>query len=234
MEYLQCKLLEIIFNSRLAPKLAFLGGTSLRIIYGNSRFSEDLDFDNFGLTETEFTELAGIIQKGLEHEGLTVEVGVSSRQALRCDIRLPGLLFANELSGHLEEKILIHVDSVAQHFDYLPDKKILNKFDVFSDVFVTPPDIILSQKIYAATNRNRAKGRDFYDIVFLASFVKPNYAYLKTKLGVADSGALRARLETELQRLDFKALGKDVQPFLFNPADIRRVELFPEFIKQLG
>ena len=46
-EYLQFKILEIIFNSRLAPKLSFIGGTALRIVHENTRFSEDLDFDNF-------------------------------------------------------------------------------------------------------------------------------------------------------------------------------------------
>ena len=45
-EYLQYKILQIIFNSEYANKLSFLGGTALKIIYDNSRFSEDLDFDN--------------------------------------------------------------------------------------------------------------------------------------------------------------------------------------------
>lgn len=51
-EYLQYKILEIIFNSRLSPKLSFLGGTALRIVHENKRFLEDLDFDNFKLSES--------------------------------------------------------------------------------------------------------------------------------------------------------------------------------------
>ena len=38
-EYLQYKILEIIFNSKVVNKLSFLGGTALRIIYNNTRFS---------------------------------------------------------------------------------------------------------------------------------------------------------------------------------------------------
>lgn len=72
-EYLQYKILQIIFNSEYANKLAFLGGTALRIVYNNSRFSEDLDFDNFNLGEEEFANLSKIIQKNLELEGLEVE-----------------------------------------------------------------------------------------------------------------------------------------------------------------
>jgi predicted nucleotidyltransferase component of viral defense system len=232
VEYLQCKILGIIYASKFAPKLSFLGGTSLRIIYDNTRFSEDLDFDNFGLTINEFKNLAETIQKGLEAEGLVVEVKLSTTNALRCNIRLVGALYENKLSGHPEEKILIHIDSVPHLFKYAPDKKILNKFDVFSEVFVTPVDIILSQKLYAAVNRKRAKGRDFFDIVFLTSITTPNYNYLKAKLGVGNAAELKAKLQSKLKNLDFKELGRDVQPFLFNPADAKRVELFPEFLAQ--
>jgi ATP-dependent Lon protease len=49
-EYLQYKILQAIFESKQASKLSFLGGTALRIVHGNSRFSEDIDLDNFGLS----------------------------------------------------------------------------------------------------------------------------------------------------------------------------------------
>jgi predicted nucleotidyltransferase component of viral defense system len=37
-------MLDIIFSHKLGRKLSFIGGTSLRILYGIDRFSEDLDF----------------------------------------------------------------------------------------------------------------------------------------------------------------------------------------------
>ena len=132
-EYLQYKILELIFASEHAAKLSFLGGTALRIVYGNTRFSEDLDFDNFGLEENEFEGLAQKVRGGLEAQGLKVEVDTVSKGAYRCRIRLPDILFVNELSPHQEEKILIQIDSLAHDFAYQPDKKILNKFD-------RPPD----------------------------------------------------------------------------------------------
>ena len=73
-EYLQYKILEIIFNSKYAQNVVFLGGTALRIIYNNSRFSEDLDFDNFKLTEEQFADLANEVKKGLELQGYEVEI----------------------------------------------------------------------------------------------------------------------------------------------------------------
>src|SRR3989338_4002848 len=97
-EYLQYKILNSIFNSQYANQLAFLGGTALRIIYGSTRFSEDLDFDNFALSEKEFINLGLIIQKDLIREGLEVEVKTVTKNAYRLKIRLPKLLFDSGLS----------------------------------------------------------------------------------------------------------------------------------------
>ena len=68
-EYLQCKILQIIFESEYAPHLTFLGGTCLRIAHGNKRFSEDLDFDNFRIKEDAFENVAQLIKKELSREG---------------------------------------------------------------------------------------------------------------------------------------------------------------------
>lgn len=231
-EYLQFKILEIIFASEFAPKLSFLGGTALRIVHDNTRFSEDLDFDNFGLNDDEFGSLAKKVRLGLEAQGMAVEVDVAGKEAYRCRIRLPNILFANDLSPHEGEKILIQIDSLAHGFEYPPDRRILNRFDVFSEIFVTPADILLSQKIWAIANRPRAKGRDFFDIVFLLSFTRPNYSYLDLKLGVKDSETLRVKMMEAIKDLDFDELSRDVRPFLFNAKDARKVELFPEFITQ--
>ena len=231
-EYLQYKILEILFASRFANRFSFLGGTALRLIYGNTRFSEDLDFDNFGLTEAEFGELSKFILSGLEAEGLRAEIRTITKKSYRCKIRLPEILFINKMSAHGEETIMIQVDSLAHGFAYRPEKKILNKFDIFSDIFVTPVDLLLSQKICASLNRKRVQGRDFYDVVFLLSLTQPNYEYLKQKIGVDSPIALRSMLGKACTELDFHALALDVQQFLFKPEDKRKVEQFPEYIAQ--
>ncbi|KKP33293.1 MAG: hypothetical protein A2312_01900 [Candidatus Staskawiczbacteria bacterium RIFOXYB2_FULL_32_9] len=232
-EYLQYKILEIIFSSKFANKLSFMGGTVLRLIYGNTRFSEDLDFDNFALSEKEFDELSGIIKKSLELQGLKTEISTVAKGAFRCNIRLPEILFENNLSLFKEEKILIQVDSFAQNFDYKPEKKNLNKFDVFSEIFITPPDILLSQKIYAIFNRKRAKGRDFYDIVFLLSFTKPNYKYLKQKLDINSPEELKRKIISLSVDLNFEELAKDAEMFLFSGQDSKKIKSFVDYIKQI-
>lgn len=231
-EYLQYKILEIIFVSEYAAKLSFLGGTALRIVYNNQRFSEDLDFDNFDLRENDFSALAQKVKAGLEAEGFKIGIDVAGKEAYRCNVRFPNLLFGSGLTPHQSEKILIQIDSLSHTFAYRPERKILNKFDVFSEIFVTPPDLLLSQKINAVVNRKRAKGRDFYDIVFLLTFIKPNYQYLQQKMDINKPEELRAKLLKLINKLDFIKLAQDVEPFLFNPKDSKKVALFPDFIKQ--
>lgn len=231
-EYLQYKILEIIFNSKLAAKLSFLGWTALRIIYGNTRFSEDLDFDNFNLSQQEFSSLTKEIETGLKKEGYNVEIRSVFKGAYRCYIKLPKIMFDYNLSEMENEKIMIQIDTDPHDFEYKPDKKILNKFDVFTQTFVTPLDILLSQKIFAVLNRKRAKGRDFFDIIFLLQRAKPNYDYLGKKVGLQSGPQLRKKLIAHVNSLDLNKIVGDVKPFLFNPSDSKKILMFKEFIKQ--
>ncbi len=232
-EYLQYKILEIIFNSKYAQDLIFLGDTALRILYNNGRFSEDLDFDNFKLTEDQFTDLIEQVKKGLELQGYEVEIKNVFKNAYRSYIRMPKVLFDNDISDMQEEKILIQIDTVPHVFNYKPDTKILNKFDVFTQIFVTPLDILLSQKIFATLNRKRAKGRDFFDTVFLIPQTKPNYDYLKAKLGIMNADELKKTLLGKTANFDFNNLAQDIEPFLVNSEDSKKVKLFREYISSV-
>lgn len=230
-EYLQYKILQIVFSSKYAGKLSFLGGTALRIVHSNTRFSEDLDFDNFGLKEKEFDEISSTVKKQLELDGYEVEIRNIHKGAYRCYIRTPKLLFDSGLSGYAKEKILIQLDTASHEFSYEPNKVILNKFDVFTEINVTPIDILLSQKIFAVFNRKALKGRDFYDIVFLLSKTKPNYDYLCLKTSIKNKQDLKTKLLALKDKVNFQKLSRDVEPFLFNPEDIKRVALFLKYIE---
>ena len=113
-EYLQYKVLKIIFASKYWTKLSFLWGTALRIVYNNNRFSEELDFDNFGLSYEEFEELAKQIQADLQFEGVEVEMRGIKKRAFHCHIKLPQILYDNQLAPMPSQKILIQIDTVAQ------------------------------------------------------------------------------------------------------------------------
>ena len=169
----------------------------------------------------------------MEQEGYEVEMKTVFKGAYHCYIRFPEILYKEGLSGHREEKILIQLDTEPQHFDFVPEKYILNRFDVFTQIFITPLNLLLAQKFYAVCNRERNKGRDFFDISFLLSLIdRPDYNYLEFKMGVSNEAQLKERIIEKCGSINMEEMAKDVQPFLFNPRDVQKVLLFPELIKQ--
>ncbi len=234
-EYLQCKILEIIFNSKYANQFAFLGGTALRLIYDNQRFSEDLDFDNFNISPDEFSGVSKVIKYKLDLEGYKVEIRNIEKGTYHCYIRFPGLLYNYGLSGQEEEKIFIRLDSEAQHFKFKPESFLLNKFDIFTEIKTTPGDILLAQKFYTIINRKRNIGRDFYDVVhLLGRKFLPNYDYLNEKLSVKNGAELKNKLLEKLKGVDMDEMTKDVRPFLINIEDEKKVLLFKNYIEQIN
>jgi predicted nucleotidyltransferase component of viral defense system len=232
-EYLQCKILQAVFESQYANRISFLGGTALRIMHGNNRFSEDIDLDNFGLSWQDFADLITIVKQFLTLEGLLVETTLVARDAFHCDLRFPRLLYEQGLSPLQQEKILIQLDTVAQGYPYQPDIKILNKFDIFSEIRVTPLNILLSQKIFTAVNRKRPKGRDFYDITFLLSKTRPDFGFLSQKMGLSTPQKLHQAFLSKITNFDFEALAEDVAPFVISKDQVNRVRKFREFWQQL-
>lgn len=233
-EYLQYKILEIVFESSYANKLAFLGGTCLRIVHNNSRFSEGLDFDNFHLSSEGFNNITEVIKVEFGKLGYEVEMQNIEKGAYHCYIRFPELFYKEGLTNHKEEKILIQLDTEAHDFDYEMEQPLLNKFDVFTQINATPKDLLLAQKFYAVLNRKRNKGRDFFDIVFLLGQEQvPNYDYLDVKVGIKTPEALRERIIAKCESLDMQQMAKDVRPFLFDAKDDKKVLLFAKYMQQV-
>lgn len=232
-EYLQYLILNIVFSTEYSNKLVFLGGTAIRIIHNSTRFSEDLDFDNTGLSKTDFVKVSEIVRKQLELEGYNVEIENIFKGAFHCYIKFPGLLFQNELSGHEQEKILIQLDTEPQKYVYLPEKYLLNKFGIFRYINIVPLNLLLSQKICACLTRKRAKGRDFFDVVYLMGKTTPDYKFLEERLNIKTKTELIAKLREKSDSLDFKTLAKDIEPFLFDSAQKERVINFENWLETI-
>lgn len=231
-EYLQYKILQGLFESKLASRISFLGGTALRIIYGNQRFSEDIDLDHFGLDWGEFEELVGDAVRLLELEGFDIEVSRMEKAAFHCSVKFPDILYEHGISPPQKEKIRIQIDSFSQGYDYKPELMILNKFDVFTQARVTPLPILLSQKIFTAVNRKRPKGRDFYDITFLFGLTKPDFSFVRQKMGTVSPEVFRAEVLERIRGYDFEQLAEEVAPFLIHQNQKLRVVKFIDFWEQ--
>ena len=229
-EYLQCVILQIIANSDLVDKLSFIGGTSLRFFYGLPRFSEDLDFDNFGLSQDDFTKLINTVSKKLTDQGFIVECSIKIKGAYHCYVRFGNLLFQNKLSAHADEKILVKIDTVPQDFSVKKDLKFFNRYGIVEEMNINSLDILMAQKILAILGRKTSKGRDFFDFTFLDGLTKPNIDYLNYKVGIKTMVELKERLLQRCAEVNFKEMARDVEPFLFNHDDVVRITKFPQYV----
>jgi predicted nucleotidyltransferase component of viral defense system len=229
-EYLQYKILEIIYSFQCAGKVMFMGGTAIRIIHGHNRFSEDLDFDNIDITRKDFEDLTDTIQRQLILEGYRVEIKNIFKQAFHCHISILDVLYLNKISQHKEEKLVIRIDTEPQGINYEHETFILNKFDVFTRILIVPVDILLSQKILAILKRKRALGRDFIDTIYLLGRTKPNMNYLQQKGNISNVEEMKEALIARCEKINMDELAKDVEPFLIYSAELKKISLFEDYI----
>ncbi|MFC2081115.1 nucleotidyl transferase AbiEii/AbiGii toxin family protein [Bacteroidota bacterium] len=233
-EYFHYRILDIIFSGEYASKLSFIGGTNLRILHHIKRFSEDLDFDCFQLSREEFFQLSDWVIARLREEGIKVEAEDKEKDlklaAFRRNITFPGLLFELGLTGHREKKLLIKIECEPHHYTYEPVKPIIQKFNVFTQIFVPSPNILLSMKTGAVLERG--KGRDYYDFIFLSGLADPDFGYLDLKFGITNHAQLYERILESCQTTDFEEKSRDFEKLVFDMAETRKVLLFKDYIQE--
>lgn len=238
-------------------KVAFYGGTALRIFYGLDRFSEDLDF-SLETADAGF-DLAGyfpVLEKEVRSFGLNVMV-IEKEKSKESNIHsafLKGntkehllLFYANEqIAGNVSPnetiKIKFEVDvnppgyaSFEHKYRLLPVPYEVNMYDMPS---------LFAGKIHAVLCRawqSRVKGRDFYDYIFyLSRGTAVNQRHLRERL--IDSKYITADKECSLDEIkrmlyerfdavDFSQAKQDVEPFIH---DISVLDIWSaDFFKQI-
>ncbi len=132
VEYIHYELLDSLFKLKEASYLSFIGGTAIRILQQSPRFSEDLDFDNFGMTFEQFEHALRITCRDIENKGFLVEYRMVEKGAYHCYIRFPEILYKSGISTDTKEKILIRIDTELKKRFYKPQRFLLNKFNVYA------------------------------------------------------------------------------------------------------
>ncbi len=231
VEYLQYEILDSIYKQKKSTQLSFIGGTAIRIVYDGNRFSEDLDFDNFGLSFGEFQELMDMVIGDMKLKGFAMEARLVEKGAYHCYIKFPHILQEANLSSAVSEKILVRIDTVQKEKLFSPEVHTLNKFDIYRSILINPIDIVLAQKLMAITGRKREKGRDFYDVSYLYGKTQPDFSYIEKTLSMSKNEFIE-KLLARCEELDFAYMAKDVEPFLIEPDQSSRVIEFKEFIKK--
>ena len=231
-EYIELMALNFLSTTKFVRKLTFIGGTNLRLVKGIDRFSEDLDFDCKDFTKEEFLEMTDEVIRFLERSGLKTQPKDKENEkltAFRRSIYFPELLFEMDLSGHREERFLLKIESQDQQVDYKPVIAKIQGCGFFFPMPVPPDEVLCSMKIAAMLTR--AKGRDFYDLMFLLTLTKPDFDFLEKRCSISNMQQLKEKCCELLQTVDLNVKKRDFEHLLFNKAHSNKILLFNEFVK---
>jgi predicted nucleotidyltransferase component of viral defense system len=216
----------------------FYGGSSLRILYGLTRFSEDLDFSllrpnlNFDLSKY----YAAIVAE-LEGFGFDVEIKTKNKTVdsqidstfikagtkinfikIRVPDRLLMRLHSNQI---LKIKIEVDLNPPGNHGVEMKDIFRPIPFQVktmpLADLFASKIHAILARKW-----QTRVKGRDYYDYLwYLGKKSALNLKHLEARLlqsghfnGPLTTDIFQAMLTRKFQELDIENAKMDIAPFL--------------------
>jgi len=232
-----------LWRSKFFEKAAFYGGSSLRILYGLDRFSEDLDFSALTpMPDFDWARYVTALEKELLAFGLELHIETKDK-ALDSPIR-SAFLKANTLRQLMviqaDRDILDRVPStqlirIRLEIDTDPPpgfgtevKYLLRPIPfpvrtyVLSDLFAGKMHALLCRRW-----KNRVKGRDWYDLVwFVTHHPQLHLSHLEHRM--RQTGHLqgdtplsehifRTRLHEAIHKLDVDQARTEVEPFIHNP-----------------
>lgn len=242
-------------------RVAFYGGTALRVFHGLSRFSEDMDFSLIE-TDLQFSleEYFPVLKKEVQSFGLKVTITDKSKTKasnirsafLKGNTREHLLLFyadeeiAKSIAKNKVIKIKFEVDiqpprfaTFEHRYNLLPTPYEVNLYDMPS---------LFAGKIHAILCRpwkNRMKGRDLYDYVFyLAKRTKLNRIHLRERLINSDFipsdsrctlNEVKKLLEKRFDSIDYAQAKQDVIPLIHDTSalDVWNADFFKQITQVL-
>lgn len=232
-EYFHHHILKTLFTGKFASRISFIGGTALRLFYDLKRFSEDIDLDCGDLSKSQFLEMTGRILYELQALGVEVVIEDKSRydalKAFRRVFVFPELKYRLGISQQKEAKFFIKVEAESQHYEYQCDIKMINRFGVNAPIRTMPQNLLFSTKIAAALNRR--KDRDFYDVVFMIDFARPDFNFLSQRCRIESNDQLRNALINAAndRKLSTRKIF-DCEHMLFDKSEISRIRSFSEYV----
>ena len=252
-EIVQEIMLFALWQAGFFEVAAFQGGTSLRVLHGLNRFSEDMDFILLAPVaafswEPYLEKLAETCKEfGVEPEALDkARMDQRVKKALIKDTSIANQLnlnFMDELNGR-KLKIKLEIDCnppAGSGFEY----KYLD-FPVDFEVCHQDVSSNFSLKTHALLCRPYLKGRDWYDFNwYVSQEVKPNLLLLQNALiqygpwkdQVLDINQdwLVNALGEKINSIDWQEAAADVERFL-KPVEHKSLSLWNErfFMSKLG
>ncbi len=246
-EYLQSKFIATMYSLPNSEKLSFVGGTSLRLLRNSNRFSEDLDFDNLGLLNTEVKSLVSEVVRRFQAEGLEVELRSQIKEGKNLnekndsgnlptgktyfDLRFPSLLKELKITTNPREKLMIKFDYASFWKGQSTEVVLFNKYGFIENIVANKINQTIVQKLAAYVQRKITQPRDIYDIVWLYS------QGARVDLAFAEVNKLGDIVQKATDKYTLEGIPENFKnklaPFLFNSDDVRKLNLFGSVLSSL-
>lgn len=244
-EIVQEILLFALWQADFFEVAAFQGGTSLRVLHGLNRFSEDIDFillePNLKFSWQPYLEklTETCMEFGIEPEALDKShMDKSVRAALIKDTSIANQLNLRFMDNRSDKKLTIklEIDSnppAGSDFDY----SFLD-FPVDFEVCHQELSSNFALKVHALLSRPYIKGRDWYDFNwYIAQGITPKLELLQNALVQhgpwkgqvlsVDPEWLVEVLGEKIASIDWKKAAEDVLRFL-NPVEQKSLSLWSD------
>ena len=240
-ELVQEILLLSLYKNGFFKKVAFYGGTCLRLFHGLKRFSEDLDFaitDNTDIDlnyyeDTLISELNSYGLNGTIRKKETYDNNDIKRRYINIDVYdLLNEYFENRVSINKERQLSIKLEVDTTYIKgailennvmFSPNHGNIISYDLSS---------LFAGKIHALICRNwknRVKGRDYYDyLYYLRINATYNLEYLQNKLANTlgeeptyyTEEKIKKLLKERFEQVDIASIVEDIDSFIDDKNEI--------------
>jgi len=233
-----------LWRSKFFEKAAFYGGTALRVLYGNDRFSEDLDFSLLEKGRSfDLADYGEALKKELASFGFAVEIESRVKPAsaaiqsafLKADTRTQMITVEFD-KGLIQQvprnqviKIKLEIDTDPPP-GFTTETRYLLRPVPFAVRTFSLPDLFAG-KMHAVLCRewkSRAKGRDWYDLVwFAAHHQELRISHLEQRMrqtghwaepASLSAGDLRDLMARRIDKVDIDQIRREVEPFVKDAA----------------
>lgn len=231
-----------LYKAGFFQDACFLGGTSLRILHGLDRFSEDLDFSlwkkdqDFSLDD--YLDKAMVYMNAYGYDLSFDKKDLSDKEVqsrfIKDDSIKNVLTFKHVQDTRSKIKIKIEIDTNPP----VGADRSVEYVNFPLDFPVSAHDLksCMSGKIHALLCRPYVKGRDWYDLLwYISESVSPNLVFLKNALfqmgpwkGIEielNEKFIKDKLQEKIQSLDWNDIKFDVRKFL-KPEKAETLELW--------
>jgi predicted nucleotidyltransferase component of viral defense system len=232
-----------LWRSKFFDKAAFYGGTALRILYGLDRFSEYLDFSLLSPSKKfDLSRYLAFLQKELDGFGFNVKVEKRAKTAetniqsafLKANT-FRQLLLIETAEDFVKQVHRGQILKIKLELDTDPPRGFETKVHyllqpiLFAVRVYRLPDLFAG-KMHAILCRRwktRAKGRDWYDLVwYAANHPELHLEHLEQRMRQTGHwqgekpltpDAFKEMINKRIESLDADQAGRDVEPFVRNP-----------------